>query len=809
MFEFFVCKEHPQKRSEEWIGLQYNNRDNNDNIDGPSADSLVSFCFPLRTEAHTTKRLSSPEEYCFVLTQSNGDRNHGFCRRVYIGEYPKKLPVVFCIVTTELWSLFFYKVLEVLERLIIQEKLLGSHLLNDLPSVSSPAQFIKSLLQRLKQETSKPGAVMRIPIPRHLERLRIEPLQKIVTLGQSCPDLKCKDDFIELQIPPLTGIGMKMSAVSLARLLWRIPVQCLMTLFASLLLERRIIMVSKNKDTLSAAVHAAAALIYPFEWTHRFYLPIMPETLRDYLQAPMPFLIGLPAELMDFRGLQMDEVTLIDLDLGTCSPKPGSENDDAYFLPMREQLQDSLHLAVKALRSPTEYEGNQRIADVVVEYMVRIFKNYRDFLTPDKETLKVKPRALGFGRHRPKPVEKKSRHPDDAFILGHGFVFNHENFVASHKKQTDRIFLNMFRESQMYEVFIQQRLEMASQKRYPIDDPFENRITLIRNHKSSKSGLVRQNWSRRYSIKKAGHGPEKKVLRHSHSHVGISISKKEKVRSREMKSRRRLVPEEILEIKNSLADENENNSIKAVVKKMAEECAKEDLASVEPGNYLNLSRATCQEKGIEDNSQHELGDGVYKISSRSISQDNKSEQDQLISFDDDDGDNEPQDELGGFPIVPIDVAPSMTSIELEQDFPLGVPVAGSHEDSVRGAAMESEYQLIKKSNLVSHEPSFHISAENCKNEKLHFSRSPGDLSSLENASQSTYLINEKIPAELRHDPATKLEKMVEDSLNSLSFKSSSKSLKLPPKPMNSGMQKRPHLERKLAFSYGPHDNDAN
>lgn len=74
-----------------------------------------------------------------------------------------------------------------------------------------------------------------------------------------------EDDFIDLQIPPLTGIGMKMSAVSLARLLWRIPVQCLMTLFASLLLERRIIMVSKSKDTLSAAIHAAAALIYPFE----------------------------------------------------------------------------------------------------------------------------------------------------------------------------------------------------------------------------------------------------------------------------------------------------------------------------------------------------------------------------------------------------------------------------------------------------------------------------------------------------------------------------------------------------------------
>lgn len=58
----------------------------------------------------------------------------------------------------------------------------------------------------------------------------------------------------------------------------------------------------------------------------------MPETLRDYLQAPMPFLVGLPAELMDFKGLQMDEVTLIDLDLGTCSPKPGSEADDVQVM---------------------------------------------------------------------------------------------------------------------------------------------------------------------------------------------------------------------------------------------------------------------------------------------------------------------------------------------------------------------------------------------------------------------------------------------------------------------------------------------
>ena len=40
----------------------------------------------------------------------------------------------------------------------------------------------------------------------------------------------------------------------------------------------------------------------------------------------------------------------------------------------------------------------------------------------------------------------------------------------------------MLRQSQMYEVFIRQRLEMASLGEYPKDDPFENQINLINEH---------------------------------------------------------------------------------------------------------------------------------------------------------------------------------------------------------------------------------------------------------------------------------------------------------------------------------------
>lgn len=49
---------------------------------------------------------------------------------------------------------------------------------------------------------------------------------------------------------------------------------------------------------------------------HHIFLPLLPRSLADYLTAPMPFLIGMPAQLLPaLKHLPMDEVTLIDLDL--------------------------------------------------------------------------------------------------------------------------------------------------------------------------------------------------------------------------------------------------------------------------------------------------------------------------------------------------------------------------------------------------------------------------------------------------------------------------------------------------------------
>ena len=70
----------------------------------------------------------------------------------------------------------------------------------------------------------------------------------------------------------------------------------------------------------------------------------------------MPFLIGLQASMLpSLKQLPMDEVTLIDLDLGTCEPPPGSPRDDARLLPWSDRLHAALQVSSSSCRVTHRY----------------------------------------------------------------------------------------------------------------------------------------------------------------------------------------------------------------------------------------------------------------------------------------------------------------------------------------------------------------------------------------------------------------------------------------------------------------------
>ena len=69
-------------------------------------------------------------------------------------------------------------------------------------------------------------------------------------------------------------------------------------IFASLLSERKIIITSRKLSRLSSIGLAFNLILYPFCWQHLF-IPILPQSFVDYLEAPIPFIIGLPHSVFD------------------------------------------------------------------------------------------------------------------------------------------------------------------------------------------------------------------------------------------------------------------------------------------------------------------------------------------------------------------------------------------------------------------------------------------------------------------------------------------------------------------------------
>ena len=69
------------------------------------------------------------------------------------------------------------------------------------------------------------------------------------------------------------------AGVPLARLLWQLPPAPAAALLEALLLERRVLLVSRDAGTVSTAVVACAAALHPFAW-HHIFVPLLPPSMK-------------------------------------------------------------------------------------------------------------------------------------------------------------------------------------------------------------------------------------------------------------------------------------------------------------------------------------------------------------------------------------------------------------------------------------------------------------------------------------------------------------------------------------------------
>ncbi|MED6245810.1 DENN domain-containing protein 2A, partial [Ataeniobius toweri] len=231
---------------------------------------IPQFCFPDAKDWAPVDNFPS-ETFSFVLTGEDGSRRFGYCRRLLPSGKGRRLPEVYCIISRLGCFDLFSKILDEVEK----------------RRAISPA-----LVQPFMR------GIMEAPFPAP---------GRTITVKNFLPG--SGTEVIQLCRPS----DSRLEHVDFECLFSSLSLRLLLRVFASLLLERRVIFTADKLSTLSQCCHAVVALLYPFTWQHT-YIPVLPPSMLDIVCTPTPFIVGLlSSSLPRLKELPIEEVLVVDL----------------------------------------------------------------------------------------------------------------------------------------------------------------------------------------------------------------------------------------------------------------------------------------------------------------------------------------------------------------------------------------------------------------------------------------------------------------------------------------------------------------
>jgi hypothetical protein len=267
--------------------------------------------------------------------------------------------------------------------------------------------------------------------------------------------------FFEFRAPRVSDNALDdVPYVTLFRTLF---VSHVLAVFEALLFERRVIFVSKDYLRLSHCIFAAASLLFPFQWQHIF-IPILPRALLDVCCAPMPFVVGVHVSCMpQLQRMPLESTVFVDLDRNTVTDTAASavnavsdanaaDADDPNGaggavgsesrLPTRhlERLRAELDSIVRSKR-----DDRHALANPFMAFFVSIFYNYAHYIVVN---------VTGQRRSNVSNVSIEG----EAATRKH--MFGVQRFIRHHPSRSSGQFLASFCQCQMFEQFIDERLEM-------------------------------------------------------------------------------------------------------------------------------------------------------------------------------------------------------------------------------------------------------------------------------------------------------------------------------------------------------------
>ncbi|XP_029791262.1 DENN domain-containing protein 1B isoform X2 [Suricata suricatta] len=341
--------------------------------------TVPKFCFPFDIERVSQHQVG--QHFTFVLTDIESKQRFGFCRLTSGGK------ICLCILSYLPWFEVYYKLLNTLADYLAKE------LENDL----------NETLQSLYNH----------PVPK----------------ANTPVSLSMHSYFIA---PDVTGLPTIPESRNLTEYFVAVDVNNMLQLYASMLHERRVIITSSKLSTLTACLHGSVALLYPMYWQH-IYIPVLPPHLLDYCCAPMPYLIGIHASLIErVKNKSLEDVVMLNVDTNTLE----SPFNDLNNLPS-----DVVSALKNKLKKQSTATGDG-VARAFLRAQAALFGSYRDAL-----------------RYKP----------------GEPITFCEESFVK-HRSSLMKQFLETAVNLQLFKQFIDGRLAKLNAGR-GFSDVFEEEIT--------------------------------------------------------------------------------------------------------------------------------------------------------------------------------------------------------------------------------------------------------------------------------------------------------------------------------------------
>ncbi|XP_037904169.1 DENN domain-containing protein 1A-like isoform X10 [Hermetia illucens] len=393
-------KEDVQRLFEFWCELKQSS-------DGPRAPATITECFPesFRDSQVLAKigdfaypcefENSSVHSYSFVWTSDDSKFRFGFCR------HDPKTRSAMVLITYLPWHDTFLKLLAVLSELRRNQN----------------GEFQAFLSEAYNKGVPERGSSLKL----------------FYNSGQNHFTFQRPSQFELPSIPENHNLNLYYNFVDPKNMI---------AVFAAMLSERRIIFTSRRLDRLSSCIQAANAFLYPMVWQHIF-IPILPMKMKDFLCAPMPYLIGVPeAVLRTMTPEELGEVVILNCD---------NNEFKNPFDDVRQMPPELVSQMKKYLGNSNELIGD-RISKIFLRILVQLIGGYRD-------------------------AAKYSQ--------GQKITWDRDTFIESRPPHL-RNFLTRMMELQIFQQFIDERLDILNSGQ-GISDEFEME-TLRYTDKMGKKG---------------------------------------------------------------------------------------------------------------------------------------------------------------------------------------------------------------------------------------------------------------------------------------------------------------------------------